>query len=95
MTINEIIEKSKQGGAELTETEQAILYAYWIGLEAGTKNISDAYRERLEAVNERFAGMRYGKQARRVLADNFNDGTWIYSSNYAQDSAEAFGNTEI
>ena len=100
MTRNEKIKELLKNGHcnfdDPSDVNAMILFAYYAGLEHGTRETADQYKkviyEMVDGQQERAQKCRYHKLAQTIIGDGFHN---PYNPNYSADFTETFGNDEI
>ena len=92
MTIIERIKKATKTGfsPDADSMDKLIMLAYYFGREEATKEVSDEYVRKLQAIKYRAEKSRYHKMARKIVGDC----SYIYFPDYAQDMLGTFGSDE-
>lgn len=70
--------------------DKLISYAYYMGREEATKDISDKYNAMIQQMRKRAKACRYNRMADKIIGTR----DYIYSIDYSQDMILAFGDDE-
>lgn len=83
MTIYERVKKAfKECDFEKDDINKLVWFAYYIGKEEATVNVSDEYKKILQSQHKRAAQCRYYKMAEKIIG---YPGNYIYFPDYSKD----------